>query len=105
MAAMERRYPTPDEAAWRTTVVPTIVQGGEAGNRLPEALVLTLDIRHIPEEQPEQIIAALQACYPAGEVRLIRGGVPLASDPQDAQIKRLAACAEGVSGRAPQLYR
>jgi succinyl-diaminopimelate desuccinylase len=105
LAAMERCYPTPDKAAWLTTVVPTIIHGGEAGNRLPESLVLTLDIRHIPEEQPEQIVAALQACYPAGEVRFLRGGVPLASDPHDPQITRLAACAEAVIGRAPQLYR
>jgi succinyl-diaminopimelate desuccinylase len=105
MAAMEQRYPTPDEAAWITTVVPTIVHGGEAGNRLPESLVLTLDIRHIPEERPEQIIAALESCYPDGEVRLMRSGVPLASDPHDAQITRLAACAAAVLGRAPQLYR
>ena len=105
MAAMARRYPTPDEAAWLTTVVPTIVHGGEAGNRLPESLVLTLDIRHIPDERPEQIIAALQSCYPAGEVRLLRSGVPLASDPHDVQIARLAACAEAVIGHAPQLYR
>jgi succinyl-diaminopimelate desuccinylase len=105
MAAMERRYPTPDEAAWLTTVVPTIVHGGEAGNRLPESLVLTLDIRHIPEERPEQVLAALESCYPDGEVRLIRSGVPLASDPHDTQITRLAACAAAVIGREPQLYR
>ncbi len=46
LAAMERRFPTPDEAAWVTTVVPTVVQGGEAGNRLPEAI--TMDARHPP---------------------------------------------------------
>jgi succinyl-diaminopimelate desuccinylase len=105
LAAMEQRYPTPDESTWLTTVVPTIVHGGEAGNRLPESLVLTLDIRHIPEEQPEQVLAALRACYPDGDVRLIRGGVPLASDPNDAQIARLAACAATVTGRTPKLYR
>jgi len=105
LVAMERRYPTPDEAAWLTTVVPTVIHGGEAGNRLPESVVLTLDIRHVPEEQPEQIIAALQSCYPDGEVRLLRSGVPLASDPQDEQIRRLAACADAVLGRAPRLYR
>lgn len=105
MVAMERRYPTPDESAWLTTVVPTIVHGGEAGNRLPESLMLTLDIRHIPEERPEQIIAALESCYPDGEVRLIRSGVPLASDPHDAQIARLSECATAVIGRTPKLYR
>jgi succinyl-diaminopimelate desuccinylase len=105
LTAMERRYPTPNQSAWLTTVAPTIVHGGEAGNRLPESLVLTLDIRHIPEERPEQIVAALQSCYPGGEVRLLRSGVPLASDPHDPQIKRLAACAGAVIGRAPRLYR
>jgi succinyl-diaminopimelate desuccinylase len=105
LAAMERRFPTPDEAAWLTTVVPTVIHGGEAGNRLPESVILTLDIRHIPEEQPEQIVAALQACYPAGEVRFLRGGVPLASDPHDPQITRLAECTNAVLGRAPRLYR
>ena len=32
-------------------------------------------------------------------------GVPLASDPHDPQITRLATCAEAVIGRAPKLYR
>ena len=105
LAAMERRFPTPDEAAWLTTVVPTVIHGGEAGNRLPESLVLTLDIRHIPEERPELIVAALEDCYPGGEVRMLRGGVPLSSDPQDAQIQRLAEIAGAVIGRAPRLYR
>ncbi|HJZ45858.1 MAG TPA: M20/M25/M40 family metallo-hydrolase [Roseiflexaceae bacterium] len=105
LVAMERRYPTPEEAAWLTTVVPTVIHGGEAGNRLPESLVLTLDIRHIPEERPEQILAALEACYPQGEVRLLRSGVPLASDPHDAQIARLAEHTSTVIGRTPRLYR
>jgi succinyl-diaminopimelate desuccinylase len=105
LAAMEQRYPTPDEAAWLTTVVPTIVQGGEAGNRLPESVVLTLDIRHVPEEPPEQITAALEACYPGGEVRYMRGGVPLSTDPHDAHVRRLAEVAGAVTGQTPRLYR
>ncbi len=105
LAAMERRYPTPDEDTWITTVVPTIVSGGEVGNRLPESVVLTLDIRHLPEERPEQIVAALQDCYPGGEVRLIRTGSPLATDPQDAQVGRLADRVAAVTGRPVRLYR
>jgi succinyl-diaminopimelate desuccinylase len=105
MAAMERSFPTPDEAAWLTTVVPTIVRGGEAGNRLPESVVLTLDIRHVPEDQPERIVAALEQCYPGGEVRFMRGGPPLDTNPQDAQVQRLAACVAEVRGQSPRMYR
>jgi succinyl-diaminopimelate desuccinylase len=105
LVRMERRYPTPDEAAWLTTVVPTIVRGGEADNRLPESVILQLDIRHIPEERPEDIIAVLQACYPRGEVRLLRRGSPLATDPQDADVRRLAECVAAVTGQPAQLYR
>jgi succinyl-diaminopimelate desuccinylase len=105
LVAMEARFPTPDEAAWLTTVVPTIVHGGEAGNRLPESVVLTLDIRHVPEERPEQILAALRACYPDGDVRFMRGGPPLSTNPRDAQVRRLAACVAETTGRDPRMYR
>jgi succinyl-diaminopimelate desuccinylase len=106
LAAMERRYPTPDEAAWITTVVPTIVSGGGAHNRLPEKVVLTLDVRHIPEEQPEAILAALRECYPHGAVRLVLPPCPpLVTDPEDAQVRRLAGCVAAVTGQPARLYR
>ena len=105
LVAMERRYPTPDEAAWVTTVVPTIVRGGEAGNRLPETTVLTLDIRHIPEERPDEVLAALRDCFPGGEVRLLRSGSPLATDPNDPEVRRLAGSVAAVTRQPARFYR
>src|SRR6266496_4357883 len=104
LVALERRFPTPDEPAWLTTVVPTVVHGGATGNRLPEGVELVFDIRHVPEDRPEQILAALRECFSGAEVRLQRGGAPLASDPNDAAIQRLAACAEQVTGRPTHFY-
>ncbi len=104
LVALEQRFPTPDEAAWLTTVVPTVVQGGSAGNRLPEAVRLTFDVRHVPEDEPEQILAAVQACF-EGEVRMLRGGPPLTTDPNDAYVQRLAASLTAVTGRPAQFYR
>ncbi|MBK9711094.1 MAG: M20/M25/M40 family metallo-hydrolase [Kouleothrix sp.] len=106
LVALERRYPTPDEAAWLTTAVPTIVSGGSAHNRLPEQIVLTLDVRHIPEERPEDVVAALQECFTGGEVRLVLPPFPpLATDPDDAGVRRLAECAAAVTGQPARLYR
>src|SRR6185436_11515557 len=100
LAALERRFPTPSEPAWLTTAVPTIVSGGTAHNRLPEKIVLTLDVRYIPEERPDEIIAALQECFPGSEVGLAqRPFPPLATDPDDAGVRRLAECVAAVTGQ------
>ena len=105
LVALEQRYPTPEGPVWRTTVAPTIVRGGEADNRLPEEVTLMLDVRHIPEEPPEAVMAALRECFPGGQVRLLRGGPPLATNPQDAGVQRLAECVAAATGRPAQLYR
>jgi succinyl-diaminopimelate desuccinylase len=105
LVALEARYPTPDEPAWVTTVVPTVVNGGDTKNRLPERVELTFDVRHIPEERPEQIIAALSECFAGGEVRLVRNGAPLDTDPNAPGVRRLAECVAGVTGQPAQRYR
>lgn len=105
LIAMEQRFPTPDEATWRTTVVPTIMHSGDAGNRLPESAILTLDIRHIPEDHPDAIIAALRECFPTAHVHMLRGGSPLVTNPQDATVQRLAECVAAITGQPAQRYR
>lgn len=105
LVALEQRYPTPDEAAWVTTVVPTVIHGGEAKNRLPEQVHVVFDVRHVPEETPEQIIAALRQCFVGGDVRLVRSGPPLDTDPGDPGVRRLADALAAVTGRPAPLYR
>ena len=105
LGALERRFPTPDEPAWVTTMVPTIVRGGDAGNRLPADVVLTIDTRHIPEDQPDAITTALQACFPDGEIRVMRSCPPLVNDPHDPWVQRLAESIAAVRGQPAGLYR
>ncbi|MBC8162777.1 MAG: M20/M25/M40 family metallo-hydrolase [Roseiflexaceae bacterium] len=105
MIAMEQRYPTPDEAAWVTTVVPTLVRAGEASNRLPEQVLMTLDVRHVPEETPEQIRSALAACFPTGEVRIVRHGTPLNTDPAHPLVARLEQAVSAVTGAPAVRFR
>ena len=106
LVALERRFPTPGQAAWVTTAVPTILEGGSAHNRLPEKILLTLDVRHIPEESPDQVVAALRECFPGGQVHLkLPPFPPLTTDPADPAVRRLAASVEAVTGRPAQLYR
>jgi succinyl-diaminopimelate desuccinylase len=106
LVALERRFPTPDEPAWMTTAVPTIVQGGSAHNRLPEKVILTLDVRYIPEERPEDVVAAVGECFPGNAVRLVLPPFPpLATNPADPAVRRLVEVAGGVLGQPARLYR
>lgn len=105
LAALERRYPTPDEAAWLTTAVPTVVRGGDTNNRLPEAVALVLDVRHVPEEGLESIVDAVRACFAGAQVQLARCGPPLSTDPNDPIVRQLAACVAATTGEPARFYR
>lgn len=105
LLALEQRYPTPDEPAWVTTVVPTVIHAGDARNRLPAQVDMTFDIRHVPEEAPEAITAALQSCFRGSEITLARCGAPLDTAPDDASVQRLGACIAAVTGAPARFYR
>lgn len=105
LIALEQRCPTPDKPAWVTTIVPTVVQGGEASNRLPEQITLTLDIRRIPEEPTTSIVTVLQECFPDGVIRLVRDGPPLATDPDEPHVQQLAKHVAAVTGKPARSYR
>lgn len=106
LIALEKRFPTPKEAAWVTTATPTVVRGGDTLNRIPETVTLSLDIRHVPEETPEAIAAAVEACFPGATVaKNSTGGIPLITDRNDPHLGRLAALTERVTGRPTGYYR
>lgn len=106
LVALEQRFPTPDEPAWLTTAVPTLLAAGDAVNRLPQQAMLTLDIRHLPEDEPARILAAVGECFPGATVRQIGGGgTPLDTDPSDPEVQRLAGCIADVTGAPAGFYR
>ncbi len=104
LVALEQRFPIPDEPAWLTTVVPTIVQGGTAKNRLPEDVRLTFDVRHVPEDRPDQIVAGIQQCFD-GKVTMTRCGSPLDTSPEHPLVRRLAECVAAECGEPARMYR
>jgi succinyl-diaminopimelate desuccinylase len=61
---LEQHFPTPTEPTFVTTAVPTIVKGGEAGNRIMEDVVVHLDIRTTPNETRDTIYERLKLSFP-----------------------------------------
>ncbi|MEN9937593.1 MAG: hypothetical protein RLZZ387_4172 [Chloroflexota bacterium] len=106
LVALEQRFPTPTASTYVTTAVPTLVTGGDAVNRLPKEASLTLDIRHIPEDTPEQIVAAVSTCFPGAQVTMVGGwGTPLDTSPEHAEVQRLSRAIESVVEAPAGFYR
>lgn len=106
LVRLEQLFPIPRAAAWVTTVVPTAINSGDARNRSPAQTTLVLDIRFIPEDSPDEIIASLGQAFPGASINTPDiPGAPLATNPEDTWVKRLASCVTSVTEAPAQLYR
>ncbi|WP_123538776.1 M20 family metallopeptidase [Halosimplex salinum] len=56
----EELGPDEHETLGRPTLTPTVVEGGEASNQVPEECVITFDRRPVPPETPEEFRAGLE---------------------------------------------
>ncbi|WP_459192568.1 M20 family metallopeptidase [Halosimplex sp. J119] len=57
----EKRGPAEHESLGRPTLTPTVIEGGEVSNQVPEECVLTFDRRPVPPETPEEFREGLEA--------------------------------------------
>ncbi len=93
------RYPIPDAPVWRTTVTPSAFHSGDAHNRVPADALLKLDIRRVPDDDPDAIMALLRACFPGADVSAQQCGSALKTAQDDPYVQRLAAACEAVTGQ------
>jgi succinyl-diaminopimelate desuccinylase len=107
LVELDRRYPVPagpDE--WRTTVTPTVAQAGAgSANQVPGEALLTFDIRWTTDTSPERISADLAACFPTAELTTRAAGPGLYTDPEHAEVCRVADLLEQRLGQTPRFYR
>ncbi len=106
LVAIANRFPPLAQEAWRTTVTPTRVQSSEKSvNQIPRHVTLSFDIRYIAEDNPQQLLNAVQACFPGAEIAQQRHAVPLITDPQTPAIQRLVQVVQQVQAQPAILYR
>jgi succinyl-diaminopimelate desuccinylase len=97
-------YPAPSHEVWRTTATPTGITAGDSHNRIPDQVQLKLDIRHLPEESPDDIEATLLRCFPGARIEVIQRSYAHQSDPNHPLIQRLAKIQEETIGFAPRMF-
>lgn len=106
LLALEKRFPQPGPDEWRSTVTPTsVTTGGNSRNQVPSVAELTVDVRFVAEDDPEQLAAAVAACFPEAQVEVKTCGPGLITDPDAPAVQRLAATVAKRIGRQPRFYR
>ncbi|OGP56284.1 MAG: hypothetical protein A2V67_04465 [Deltaproteobacteria bacterium RBG_13_61_14] len=91
----------PEPEAWKTTITPSIISAGDAINRIPDRCALRVDIRHLPAEFPEEIVARIQQAAPELEVRVLSHSPACYADPYGPGPERLRDAAAAVLGHDP----
>jgi len=100
------RGPDEHESLGRPTLTPTVIDGGEVSNQVPEACTLTFDRRPVPPETPEAFETGLEAhlsqWVPSEmdlDVSLSPRETPFlaafATDPDEPLVEALAAASGG----------
>jgi acetylornithine deacetylase/succinyl-diaminopimelate desuccinylase-like protein len=102
----EERGPDAHESLGRPTLTPTVIDGGEVSNQVPEECVLTFDRRPVPPETPEAFETGLERhlseWVPSGmdlDVTLSPRETPFlaafATDRDESLVEALAAASGG----------
>jgi acetylornithine deacetylase/succinyl-diaminopimelate desuccinylase-like protein len=88
-AAIERLSAQPSlNARLRTTCVPTLLEGGHAENALPQLARATVNCRILPDEQPEDVRAAIVAALADAQIAVtaVAPAKPSPPSPPTAEI-------------------
>ena len=68
------------------------ILGGDALNKVPDACVIDVDVRYLPEQDPDAILAQVQA-LPGSEVTSVFRRAPAMVDPESVFVKALCEAA------------
>jgi succinyl-diaminopimelate desuccinylase len=102
---LRRAIPAAPTEVWETTACPTLVRGGAVINQVPDEASLDLDIRYVPSDSPEAILARLAAAIPGARIDVLNSFPPMVCREDTPLVRSLAGIYRDVLGREPMLGR
>ena len=105
LSRLLQKYPSPDEAVWRTTATPTGILAESSHNRVPDKVSLKIDIRRVPEHSQEEILSDLREFFPQGQVEIVQDSYAHYVDPANPWCVQLADMQQQELGSRPRFYR
>jgi len=95
----------PDDNSWCSTVNLSLICGGTTINQVPDTCKISLDIRFLPEEDPQKIVTQIQNICPELEITNVKVSPPVSTDPTNKYVKSLSKCIRELTGENPKFTR
>ncbi len=83
---------------WVTTMNPSVINAGDALNRVPDHAELYVDIRYPENESEESILSRLHKIEGI-KIELLTSAIPLNSSPENKYMKKFMAAGRKILGR------
>lgn len=83
------KYPNPDKEKWVTTIVPTIIESKNSQNQIPGEIVVKLDCRYIPEDNPTKIVETMAKYSDGVDIQLMEPILGKINHPYTTILKKL----------------
>ena len=108
LSHIEKKYPPGTKDDWRITISPTILQGGDAQNRIPQSATAILDIRYPPDDFAgvPDVLKDITKNLPEGSALTVKESAnPLRTDRNHPFIRRYSSIVTTIEGSEPSFIR
>ncbi len=85
---ISKMYPVPQKPVWKTTINFGKISGGLQTNQVPDYAEVILDIRYVPNDNPEAIKSIIQNISPGCSIKEIINAQPFKIDVHNPAIKK-----------------
>lgn len=80
------------------------IEAGGALNQVPDACSFCLDIRYLPEQDPNEILSSISKAVPDASVSVLKQGAPVLAPIDDPYVQLLNQTVKEVAGIAVKLF-
>lgn len=94
-----------EPGAWKTTLTPTVVRAGDSPNRVAQSFSCRVDVRHVPMDEPGDIVERIGAAAPELLVRVAEQGAAFYTDIDNELVRSLRRAASEAMRRDPGTIR
>lgn len=99
------RFPVPATPIWETTATVTGIDVGEnAHNRVPDLATCKIDMRYVPQDDPQELIAFIRGTVPDSELEIIQLAPSMFTEPNHPKLVTARRIGEKVLGHEPQFF-
>lgn len=100
-----QRFPVPISPVWETTATLTGIDvGANSHNRVPDEVLVKVDCRYLPQDDPQELIGWFQSIMPDSELEIVQLGPSMFTAEDHPKVLQALKVGEKVLGAPVKLF-